>query len=82
MNTPLKMPTGMARAPPWPTSISVPTIALAMPPPGSPTGFGIFVKKSPVQRLEPLPDDQPETSTSGISAMTTERPHSDHQSSR
>ena len=27
-------------------SISVPTIALAIPPPVSPTGLGIFVKKS------------------------------------
>ena len=28
------------------SAISVPTMALAMPPPGSPTGFGICVKKS------------------------------------
>ncbi len=29
-----------------PIRISVPTMALAMPPPVSPTGFGILVKKS------------------------------------
>ena len=42
---PLMMPMGMARSAPRPDSMSVPTIAFAMPPPGSPTGTGIFVKK-------------------------------------
>jgi hypothetical protein len=36
----------MANSEPSPVTISVPTIALAIPPPASPTGFGIFVKKS------------------------------------
>ena len=32
----------------------MPTIALAMPPPVSPTGFGIFVKKSQFSDENPL----------------------------
>ena len=36
-----------------PISISVPTMAFAMPPPGSPTGFGIFVKKSQFSEENP-----------------------------
>ena len=36
-----------------PTSISVPTIAFAMPPPGSPTGLGILVKKSQLSDEKP-----------------------------
>ena len=40
------MPIGTANSDPSPVKISVPTMALAMPPPVSPTGFGIFVKKS------------------------------------
>ena len=34
-------------------SVSVPTMAFAMPPPGSPTGFGIFVKKSQLSEEKP-----------------------------
>ena len=37
---------GMPARLPSPTCIAVPTMALAMPPPVSPTGLGIFVKKS------------------------------------
>ena len=33
--------------------ISVPTIAFAIPPPVSPTGFGIFVKKSQFSEEKP-----------------------------
>ncbi len=40
------MPIGTAINDPRPVRISVPTIALAMPPPGSPTGFGMCRKKS------------------------------------
>ena len=36
-----------------PISIRVPTIAFAMPPPLSPTGFGIFVKKSQFRDEKP-----------------------------
>ena len=43
---PLMMPMGMASIAPRPDSISVPTMAFAMPPPVSPTGTGIFVTKS------------------------------------
>ena len=42
---PLTMPTGIANRPPSPTTVSEPRIAFAMPPPGSPTGLGISVKK-------------------------------------
>ena len=34
-------------------SVSVPMMAFAMPPPGSPTGFGIFVKKSQLSEERP-----------------------------
>src|SRR3954453_23167145 len=43
---PQRQPTGTANAAAIPMRISVPAMALAMPPPLSPTGFGIFVKKS------------------------------------
>ncbi len=43
--TPVPTPMGTAKKAPRPTSIKVPTIALAMPPPGSPTGLGMSVKK-------------------------------------
>ncbi len=34
--------------------MSVPTIAFAMPPPGSPTGFGRLVKKARFSEVMPL----------------------------
>ena len=37
-----------------PSSSNVPTMALAMPPPGSPTGFGSWVKKSQFMRRDAL----------------------------
>ena len=36
-----------------PSKINVPTMALAMPPPGSPTGFGNWVKKAQFMELKP-----------------------------
>ena len=42
---PLIIPTGIASTAPSPVTMSEPTIALAMPPPVSPTGLGICVKK-------------------------------------
>jgi len=39
-------PIGTAKSAAIPMRISVPTMALAIPPPVSPTGFGILVKKS------------------------------------
>ncbi len=52
--TPAITPTGTANAEATPMRISVPTIALAIPPPVSPTGFGIFVKKSQLSDENPL----------------------------
>ncbi len=46
MYTPLTTPIGMAITDPRPARIRVPTIEFASPPPVSPTGFGILVKKS------------------------------------
>ena len=40
--------------------MSVPTIAFAMPPPASPTGFGIFVKKSHESDADAEPDEMRE----------------------
>ena len=50
---PAPMPIGSPIAAAMPMRISVPTIALAIPPPGSPTGFGISVKKSSEMALAP-----------------------------
>ena len=44
--SPAPIPIGRPNAAPIVIRISVPTIALARPPPLSPTGFGSFVKKS------------------------------------
>ena len=52
--TPAITPTGMARAEAIAIRYSVPSIALAMPPPDSPTGFGIFVKKSQLSEEKPF----------------------------
>src|SRR3569832_2576590 len=43
--TPASTPTGMPSSPARPTTFAEPTMALAMPPPLSPTGFGRFVRK-------------------------------------
>ena len=45
---PDRQPDAQAR----PTRISVPTMALAIPPPGSPTGFGSSVKKASDERAD------------------------------
>jgi hypothetical protein len=44
---------GMANVDPSPATISVPTMALAIPPPCSPTGFGMCVKKSRLSAPNP-----------------------------
>ena len=44
--TPLRIPIGTANSDPRPERISVPTMAFAMPPPASPTGVGMCVKKA------------------------------------
>ena len=48
----------MAISEPRPVSISVPTMALAMPPPASPTGRGIWVKNAKLSGLDALADDE------------------------
>jgi hypothetical protein len=45
MYTPLMTPMGIAMVAASPVSTSVPTNALSIPPPVSPTGRGIWVKK-------------------------------------
>src|SRR5207245_3758679 len=71
-NTPLTIPTGTAGAAARPSRISVPTIALAIPPPGSPTGFGIWVKKAGRRAGSPWRTTKNRMSPSGTSARTTE----------
>src|SRR5574337_111764 len=44
--TPPRIPRGSPRQDARPTRLKVPTMALAMPPPRSPTGLGNWVKKS------------------------------------
>src|SRR3989442_552502 len=51
--TPAPTPTGTATRVAIPTSNPVPTMALAMPPPGSPTGLGRFRKNSGESPLNP-----------------------------
>ena len=54
---PLTTPMGIAKAAPMPVTISDPMMAFAMPPPVSPTGLGICVKK------DRLSDDTPWVTT-------------------
>ena len=51
---PPAMPTGIPIRLPTPSRIAEPAMALAMPPPDSPTGFGTWVKKSQLNELAPL----------------------------
>src|SRR5437660_12246959 len=44
---PPRTPTGIPMSDASPSNWNVPAMALAMPPPASPTGLGSFVKKSP-----------------------------------
>ena len=66
------MPMGIANSEPSPVTISVPTMALAIPPPDSPTGFGIFVKKSQFSAWTPSLMTKNSTNASGTSAISTE----------
>ena len=50
---PLMIPTGMAKSAPRLTTMIDPMTALAMPPPTSPTGFGISVKKPRLSEVMP-----------------------------
>ena len=47
------MPMGMAKAAPSDVTTIEPTIAFAIPPPVSPTGFGISVKKDRFSDVTP-----------------------------
>ena len=68
------MPVGMAKSAPSPTMISVPTMALAMPPPVSPTGFGIWVKKSTLSARTPSLTTKKKMKASGTSATAIDSP--------
>ena len=69
---PLMMPTGIASSEPSPVRISVPTMALAMPPPGSPTGSGMCVKKSRLSAWMPWLTTKNRMNASGTSASSTD----------
>src|SRR5665213_1754242 len=63
-------PTTMARA----RSLALPTMALAMPPPASPTGVGSLVKKSRVRLLPPWMNRYPRIKTSVPAANRVHNP--------
>ena len=73
---PLMTPTGTANTAPSAVTISVPAIALAMPPPGSPTGVGMCVKKSSVSDCTPRVTAKNRMKPSGSSANSTAVPQS------
>ena len=52
-NTPPSTPMGTPSTAACPSKMNVPTMALAMPPPVSPTGFGNWVKKARFIELKP-----------------------------
>ena len=52
-NTPPSTPMGTPSTAACPSKMNVPTMALAMPPPVSPTGFGNWVKKAQFIELKP-----------------------------
>src|SRR5579871_5820156 len=60
----------MARA----SSLALPTMALAMPPPASPTGVGSFVKKSKVRLLPPWMNRYPRMKTRVPAANRVHKP--------
>src|SRR5437868_14929816 len=72
--TPLMTPIGIAISDPNEVTRRVPTIALAMPPPGSPTGLGIWVKKPTFSDWMPWLTTKNSTNASGTRAMSTDRP--------
>ena len=58
---------------PSPTIMNVPKIALAIPPPETPTGVGRLVKKLRLSTGAPLMTTSPMMSASGVTARTTAR---------
>ena len=67
------MPTGNPTTDAMPISISVPRIAFAMPPPDSPTGFGMCVKKPIDNAPAPCFSRYARMTTSGTTASAAAR---------
>src|SRR5205085_1944124 len=65
------MPTGTASSAARPMRMPVPTIAFAIPPPVSPTGFGIWVKKARSRAGTPRTNTKNSTMARGTSATRT-----------
>src|SRR5882672_3229812 len=65
-------PTGTATSAARPMSTRVPRMAFAMPPPGSPTGFGIWVKKSRFTAVSPCRATKNSRKPSGARASPTD----------
>src|ERR1035437_3123833 len=55
-------------------SLALPTMALAMPPPASPTGVGSFVKKSQLRLLAPCTNKYPRIKTRVPAANSVQSP--------
>ena len=55
------------------TRIPVPTIAFAIPPPASPVGFGIFVKKLQLSDAAPCLSEMPENERSAAASRAARR---------
>ncbi len=70
--TPAPIPTGIPMRQAVPTMSIVPTIAFATPPPLSPAGTGIFVKKSSDRLPAPLSSSVPRMNRSGRTASSTQ----------
>src|SRR5581483_4958357 len=56
------------------SSLALPTSAFAMPPPGSPTGVGSFVKKSTVRLVPPWKNRYPRINSSVPTATSVQAP--------
>src|SRR5260221_14390259 len=70
---PATIPIGTANRAARPIKMSVPAMALAMPPPASPTGFGMCVKNSRVSAGRPCLSTKNRMNPSGTSASATDR---------
>ena len=68
---PLMTPIGTAISAARPLMISVPTIEFSIPPPASPTGVGMWVKKARFSDWMPWLTTKNSTSASGTSASST-----------
>ena len=75
MYTPQVMPMGTAMSAARPMRMPVPTMALAIPPPVSLTGFGISVKKAQLRAGRPCRRTKKRMKASGTRATTTESAH-------